>query len=122
MRLASRAWPVLAALLAAGCGSNAASDRYAGLDEKTAQASAYEAFQQALAEPSSPLRARHMRLVGLRPDAAPDGHPAWLALFRSADDDTYRYCVWVTGAADQAGADLRPCSVRFDSEGDAKPA
>lgn len=116
MRSQRRALLLLGAMIAAGCGSQAGSDRYAGLDEKTAEANAYEAFQQALAEPSSPLRAKHMRLVGLREDAAPDGHPAWLALFRSADNDADRFCVWVSAATNQPGADLRPCSIRFDGE------
>ena len=55
-------------------------------------------------------------------DAAPDGHPAWLALFRSTVDDADRYCVWVSQVATQPGADSRPCSVRFDSEADVQPA
>ena len=75
-----------------------------------------------LTEPASPFPALHMELVGVRKDAAPDGHKAWLALFRSSVDDDNRLCVWVAATANAPGADTRACSVRFAGEADAPPA
>lgn len=107
------------AILAAGCGSETS---YAGLTQHNAELNAYEAFQQALVEPSSSLRGKHMVLVGVREDAAPDGHEAWLALFRSQSNSEERYCIWVAATTATPGADIRPCTVHFAGEEDPRPA
>lgn|SRR5690349_5946901 len=112
----------LVAVIAAGCGGGSGGGDYAGLDEKTARLNAYDAFQDMLTEPASPYPALRMQLVGVRKDAAPDGHKAWLALFRSSVDDDERICIWVAATMNQPGADSRPCAVRFAGEAEAPPA